>query len=386
MEAGAACTPFKVHLGVTLPPPPPAVSVNTDSALPNNWEYELSHKISKIKTQESFAELYQQWLQKHSGQMSDVERYNWLSCLNYYVNFDTNKNGIPDWSAISDFQPATNLYPQDPDQDGDGIINILDPNPLKAERNPAQAITLSKNTIPQHLKISEPERAETARLQQELYTEFGILAVDHTDRQSLSVLSELLFLLRNGFTKAFVKSLHLKYIYAFSGHDPSRNIAAYHWQAQALSVAGIQSYREAQLSPRAKMELLAALSHEVGHAVLFDKLKTKELLQISQKFSDWTAAKKISLQRQFFSPVFFEAYPFDEGKNIVSHYAMKNRHEWFAESFSASILNSLGESGKLGEQWKKSLTRIDFSGSDYWSDYTQISRDFRRWFKALITR
>ncbi len=378
---GEICTPFKVHLGTVLPRAP---EIKTPATLPPDWELSISEKIGKVQTQNEFPKLYQTWLQRHPRDLTEQQRFQWLSCLLYYVSIDTDKDGIPDWSAINDHQPAKILFPQDPDQDGDGILNVLDAEPL----NPTnKASRLASAEVPLHLKINYRKRPETSLLQQQLYKEFHILAIDHTDEHSPVVLRELLYLLRKGFTKNFVSSLHtIKYIYAFASHDPTRNIASYHLQAQALSVAGMSSYRKAQLNLQEKIDLLAALSHEIGHAVIFEKLSTEDLAQASYKFSGWKNIQNSDLKDSFFSKVFFEPFATIAGNNMVSQYAMSNRHEWFAESLAASVLNDLGQSGLLPKNWKSSLIKRASFDSGYWVDYTRISDDFRGWFRTLLKK
>lgn len=382
MAAGAICIPFKVHRHVHLPPPP---QITIPKILPKNWEKKLSDKIGKIKTQNDFPKHYQAWLKSRPRDLTETERYQWLSCLLHYVSIDTNYNGVPDWSAIIDHQPAKILFPEDPDQDGDEIINTLDPDPLIPEKNEkANEKTWSFTEIPAHLIIDSQKRPETSILQERLFKEFRILVIDHTDEQSPVVLRELLYLLQKGFTKEFISGLKINYIYAFAGHDPARNIAAYHWQARALSVGGTSSYPEDDIKPQEKTDLLSALAHEIGHAVLFEKLSANDLADISVRFSNWKKIKNSELNDLLFSPAFFEAFTFKQGRNIVSQYALKNRHEWFAESLAASVLNNLGKSGALDENWRNTLRKTSSISSEFWVDYTKISDDFCEWFKLLM--
>jgi hypothetical protein len=374
VEAGAACSPFRVHLQATLPAAP---ILDVPQQLPDAWEETIAKKISARSGHGDFEKYYQNWKEKNPRRKNAEERWQWLSCLDYYTSIDSNKNGVPDWSAISDRMPATSLFPQDADQDGDGIANVLDAEPLfKAKPEAAPA-----GEIPAHLKITRPEAAE---LQAKLFREFGILAIDHTDKHSPEVLREFLFLLHKGFSKKFIAGLNLKYLYAFAGHDPRFTAASYHGQARALSVAGLHSYKGTGLTEELRLDLLSSLSHEVGHAVLFDKLSTRELAQISADYSGWKPVSNSEIRDEFYSPVFFQPMPENTGKNIVSQYAMKNRHEWFAESFAASIINNLGHSGTLGKNWKPVLRKPAFNGASHWVDYTRISGDFRNWINKLL--
>ncbi len=376
VEAGAACSPFKVHLSAPLPAAP---NLELPQVLPDAWEEKLPAKISGRSGHADFAKHYKTWVARSPRAKTAEERWQWLTCLEHYTSLDSNKNGVPDWSAISDRMPATSLFPQDPDQDGDGVLNVLDSNPL----TPSETAAADASGIPVHLRITRPE---TTDLQVKLFREFGILAIDHTDKHSPEVLAEFLFLLRKGFSKKFISSLNLKYIYAFAGHDPGGTAAAYHWQARALSVAGLHSYKGTGMTDEIRLDLLSSLSHEVGHAVLFDKLTTRELSKISADYSGWKPVSNAEIKDEFYSPVFFQALPADTGKNIVSQYAMKNRHEWFAESFAASVINKLGHTGTLGKNWRPALRKPAFAGASYWVDYTRISVDFRNWFETLLKK
>lgn len=361
-NAGAICTPFKVHPKVKLPPAPKGFD---QAELSKNTEDLLIGQIGNIKTQSDFPRVYRSWLLTHSLEMTQSERIEWLQCIYYYVKMDTNKNGIPDWDAIIDQKPSRVLYPKDPDQDGDGIKNVLDADPL----NVKMGIKTASDKIPAHLKIKRPE---VTKLQDELFKEFKIIAIDHTDQHTPLVLEQLLSVLRNGFPKGFqLKSLN--YVYAFSGHDPTRNIAAYHLKAQALSIGGVSAFSAASdLSA-----LTAALIHEMGHAVLFEKVTAQELSAISVQFAGWSPID--SDTSSFYSVDFFKPYIFPTRKNIVSQYSMKNRHEWFAESFTASLINKLKRRGLF----KKTGTS-EINHSKYGIDYTNLTADFQQWFEHLI--
>lgn len=376
--AGENCTPFKVHNLAELPPAP---EINIPANLPANWESSLVEKISRLKTQSEFSEVYKNWLKRHPRNLSDIQRYRWLQCLAYYTSYDTDRDGFPDWSAIIDHQPANILFASDPDQDGDGLTNMFDPQPLA--RN--QTAETAQAGIPPHLKFNVQKRPEESRLQQQLFREFKIIAVDHTDEHVAPVLKEFLILLQKGYSRRFVSGLKtVRYVYAFAGHSHGGRLAAYHWQAQALSFGGKSVYPNVELAPKTRLELLSAFAHEIGHAVLFEKLQANDLAHLSSHFSGWQKIKKNQLKANFFSPVFFEAFPHKEGRNFVSQYAMINRHEWFAESMAASVLNTLGNSGVLRADWKSTLLKPSFNSMQYWADYTRISDDFLDWFRVLM--
>lgn len=340
-------------------PLPPDTSV--PSHLEKDWEEKLLTKIGKIKTQQEFPNIWLDYVTEQKN-LSDRDRFLWLKCIDYYISQDTNKNGIPDWTAITDNLPAKILFPGEEDIDGDGIPNVLDPNPLD------EKIKDAAKTIPQHLKIK-------FEVQEQIYNEFGIIAIDHTDDHSQVVLSELLNLLRTGFAKNWIKNLkNLKYVYAFLGHDPEHRIASYHWQARALSIGGVHIYR-GELSADQKIELKAALAHEIGHAALLEKLSVGELAEAGKKFGGWGFSSPPS-PFSFYAKIFFAPYAWGSDykkNNIVSSYALTNIHEWFADSFAAYIINKLGQVLQF-----QNVKRTN------WTDYGNLTTDYRQWLDTKI--
>lgn len=362
-KAGAICTPFKVHKNVRLPAAPKNLDLSSYS---KKAEDTLIGQIGNIKTQNDFPRVYRSWLLTHSLEMTETERIEWLQCIYYYVKMDTNKNGIPDWDAIVDQKPSRVLYPKDPDQDGDGIGNVFDADPL----NFKVRTKTSRNKIPAHLKL---KNTESQKLQETLFKEFKLIAIDHTDEHSPLVLEQLLMVLRNGFPQGF-QLKNLNYVYAFAGHDPSRNIASYHLKAQALSIAGVSALnKNSDVSG-----LTAALIHEIGHAILFEKITAQELSAISVQFAGWSPID--STTSSFYAVDFFKPYAFPTRKNIVSQYSMKNRHEWFAESFTAALVNKLSRGGFL----KNPTISKTEKPSRHWVNYANMTSDFQHWLERLI--
>lgn len=354
----ADCAPFRVYKDANVPVPP---KISLPANFENDWEQNFLRKIGKIKTQEEFPTIFNNFIIEHK-QVTENDRYRWLTCVLFYVSQDTNGNGFPDWTAIIDNQPAKVLYPGEDDIDGDGITNILDPDPLSKDR----FSKLNPNEIPAHLKINDES-------QEILFREFGVLAINHTDEHSPALLKELVNLLRHGFTEKWVKNLkNLKYVYAFLGHDSEHKIAAYHWNAKALSVGGIHAYKK-DLSTEQKTELKAALAHEIGHAALLEKLSVNELAEAGKKFGGWNLSQEVS-PVSFYAKIFFAPYSFGRDykkNNIVSAYALTNIHEWFADSFAAHVVNKLGEVFLIQK-------RKD------WADYGNLTTAYRHWLDTKI--
>ncbi len=378
-----------MHLKAILPPPPVII---TPEVLPYNWESQIPLLIGQIQTQENFPRLYKTWLILHRNELLERERFAWLSCLAYYVNIDTNKNGIPDWTAIVDNEPTRILYPQDPDMDGDGSSNVLDPSPLDAK---IKANNLAFK-LPNHLKLDLKNNSAAYKVQKKLFTEFGIVAIDHTDSHSSVVLLELLKLLESAFPRNLVSNLKgLRHIYAFLSHDSLNNIASFHREANAISIGGHHSYSERPLSPPERVDLVAALAHEIGHVYLFEKLSALKLADLAERFGGWKGLARSDIS-SFYSQVFFMPSPFQtlylnatdqelKRKNVISEYAMTNIHEWFAESFSAVILFNLGSASYFGPiDWQKLLVKSPQRHFEYWNDYNKVSMGFRLWLNARL--
>src|SRR5205823_3878007 len=129
--------------------------------LPEKWEEVLLSSISKVRSQKRFPEIYDRWKSDVSPLPAANERYEWLKCIQHYVNSG-------EWTAIVDEKPSHILYPIDVDQTF-GIV--------------------TKKTIPSIFRIPSL-RPQTSLYQKELFNKYGILAVDHTDQQSPIVLKE----------------------------------------------------------------------------------------------------------------------------------------------------------------------------------------------------
>jgi hypothetical protein len=377
------CTPFRVHLHAELPALPP---ISVPEELPENWEEQLPAAIGKIRTQQEFPRVYKTWLDLHPNIYSERSRFEWLTCLLSYASRDSNGNGIPDWGTIIDNAPTQILFPQDPDMDGDGVINAFDSAPLDVKIGKL----FHQKALPPHLRINRRKRREAAEYQEKLFREFNIVAIDHTDIHSPIVLKELYLVLKNGFSKELLKKLNnIRYVYAFAGHDPLAHVASFHAGAQAISVVGVASYGARPLAQQERIDLISTLAHEIGHAFLLKKLTAEELAQIGAKYGGWQQLTSSDLPDSFFSRVLFQPYFFKvadsesfQRNNIVSQYAMTNRHEWFAEAFAGQILYKLGKLHMLGASWREMLNRNPSGGHGYWVNYNNLNDDFRQWLEV----
>jgi hypothetical protein len=303
------------------------------------------------------------------------------SCLSYYANQDTDGDGTPDWNPLYDGEPSLVLYPKDPDMDGDGTLNLLDPDPLDSKVR-GESHPLS---VPPHLRI---HRALAARFQNELFSEFGIVAVDHTDDHSPLVLKSLLTLLRQGFPKGFHRRFGVQAIYAFSGHDSEFDLAAFHKEAGAISIGGVSVYGsgDGRAKSASEIRILASLAHEIGHAFIFDRMTAPELREASEKFGGWGALfdSKKETPLDLYSPVFFLKYPNAESPRFSSSYAATGIHEWFSDSFAALALSNLGRGQSLGSDWKNRLVAEPTKESRGWFDYNRVPVGFASWVEEKL--
>lgn len=366
--ASSPCEPFRVHTRAPLLAWP-----EETAEIPRSSEDQLVAAVDRH--QKGFSSVYNQWKRNEGRFLPSGERERWLRCLGYFVRQDSDQDGLANWSAITDDKPARVLYPADEDMDGDGTDNILDPAPLDASvKNLAAA-----GEIPTHLKME----GNRGFLQKALYEKFGVLAIDHTDKHSVLVLKEFIFLLKNGFKE---RPAGVKYLYAFSGHDPRWNIAAYHKQAQALSIGGMGAYKN---SPTESTPLLTALAHELGHAYLMNFLSPLQLRQLAEEFGDWQSVFDKKPVTSLYDRAFFKPHPrikkaLEKSSGVVSQYSLKNIHEWFADNFAALVLNRLGQGMLLGWNWKERLKRRPSGSREYWADYNNLSPKFLAWFNSRL--
>ncbi len=370
--ATQSCAPFRAHPSLQLPA---AFEFQAPARLERNWEEKIVVKISE--SDPGFSEIYRPWRIRHPKFLSDLKRYEWLNCLSYYVKMRTLRTDQSDWTAIVDQAPSQILYPR----------NVMD-------------VLKVADQIPEAFKI---RRTKAEVIQGNIFSKYHILALDHTDLQSDFVLSNLLFLLDEGFGEKLLRAVpSFRYFYAFKGHEVRSNIAAFHRQMKAISVGGLTNYPRMNYSWKDRTTVLSALAHEIGHAFLFDQITPAELLELGGRFGNWTMpAQDQNLFLTFYSAIFFETNPrmkeidrlflgsneprLAEFKNLTSQYAANNLHEWFADSFAAYILTKLGRANKLSPDWKRNLMEPqDPRQGHYWVDYNNLSPEFFTWFENKV--
>ena len=228
--------------------------------------------------------------------------------------------------------------------------------------------------------------SELASLRAELQSKYGILAQDKTDEHSPAVLRDLLMLMDDVFCRTTLRNLgHFRYLFAYEGHDDHYDVAAYHWEASAISIGGKGTYPGAPDGP-GQIQILSALAHEMGHAFLMERVSPAELEEISKAYGGWEPVfHGEPAAEDLFSAPFFALYPRAPAPSFASAYAAKNIHEWFAEGFSAYALNVLGGRGRLGKHWQSRLVFTPKLRGDYWADYNHVSVGFTRWLRAKLS-
>jgi len=251
-----------------------------------------------------------------------------------------------------------------------------------------------KKEIPDDLKLKD-EKA--ARLQAELFRDFGIFAQNKTDEHSVMVLRHLIFLLRNAFPDQMAKKMKsFRYLYAYKGHDRFFNLAAYHEKHGAVSVGGKSTYPND--IDGIDVQLLSTLAHEIGHAFLFENLSPLDLRKISADFGGWKLLFSDKEEDSLFAKSFLSPHPLvkrgrkpsavieqsafsPKAHNHTSGLAAKNIHEWFADAFAAAALVRLGKGGKLGSNWRDRLISVPKQKGEHWVDYNNISDEFSAWLE-----
>lgn len=235
-----------------------------------------------------------------------------------------------------------------------------------------------KTVAPQKASLSKnSHEMELELLRESLRRDFGILAEDKTDTHSAVVLRSLLFLLRQGWPSwGSLKSF--RFLYAYHGHDTRVSIAAFHPEASAISIGGFSSYGDSLEG--ISIPLIAALAHELGHAFLLEKISPQELVVIARKSGDWENLPEIPF-KNFFDKIFLTKHQGKWKTKPASTYSSTNLHEWFAEAFTADVLQDFGHRGLLGKDWRKQLDFLPKVEGDFPTNYNRSPKGFSNWLQ-----
>jgi hypothetical protein len=323
-------------------------------------ERQLISRVSRLPEMGAFTPAYAKWSPKPN------DRRGWLRCAIQYLEWDYDRDGTKDWTVMDGGGISEIMLPLDKDWDGDGVNNLLDSSPWDKKKG-----KLVQAGIPKHLRLSTPRNRQ---LQKELYREFKILAVDYTDLQSPSTLSELLKILRaNRKYQFFPRPKEFKVLYSFAGHDAIHDLGAYHRSQQAISIGGITAYPSRLHSEAVALTLL----HEMGHSLFFEKIVKGEIFELNRRWAYWDLKPGAEFLSSLMVPTYLRGAEAQKiPLSFVSGYSTTNFHEWFAESFAAFALVSLrkatGEFGPAPDA---------LSDRRRWARYEKIPGDLYTWFK-----
>ena len=266
------------------------------------------------------------WKDKIPFLKNEKQRELWLKCIRNYIFIDTNHDGVADWTALVDGRPSRILFPNKPNINGDGIPNVLDPNPYVAHK------VTQTSGIPEHLKIG----GKAGVWQEKLWLDYKVMAVNHTDKHFADELETIYSVFKLDPIRKWKKRDQIfNVIYAFRSHFPKAEAAAFHPTAQAMSLAGKAGYENTELNEKQKCKLVATVLHELGHAFLIENISSQELKDAATKLVGWDFPSWLPTS-SIWNPTFFESYSGHQN-SFVSNYAKSNAHEWFAETFAARI-------------------------------------------------
>ena len=314
------CRPFRVHMKAERPQLSHS-EVDTSAAL---------KELTTLSRRDDFPQLFATFLRRRG--LTKMEQSGLLGCWLAYMRQDSDADGVADWTAVIDGRLSSTLYPLDEDMDGDGVANVLDPQPLNIDIAGQSKRAKALPSIPAHLLSTAQANRE---MQAKLFQKTGIIAIDHSDQHSPVVLRSFLTLLERTHSKKLISTLDLKYLYAFRGHDDRHNIAGYHLQAKALSIGGRLTYKPNDKSLGTARKVTASLAHELGHAFMLAHMN----------LGGWGSLLSAESPLNLFASVFFlplraqAATP--ENGCPATPYGRSNVHEWFADCYMAFTLSRL---------------------------------------------
>jgi hypothetical protein len=256
------------------------------------------------------------------------------------IDWDSDGDGIRDWGFRPEFGEL--LLPNDDDIDGDGIQNVLDFEPFVVNLKPSN----TPSHLPSHLLgfsslRSERDTHDVQMLQNVLFQETGIIAIEYDDSLSKELLLAVIDIYRRALSTSTAKKLtRLKYIYAFQRLDDPRAVGYFIEPLNAISVLGTNGLKNANFEANS-LDSYSSVAHEIGHAVVFSLLTPKSLVEFAQKYANWP----ISDAGTFYDSSLFRRFSGSPHQEMPfpSMYARTNVHEWFAESFSAYVIAKTGK-------------------------------------------
>lgn len=312
------CRIFEIYKDINVPRPHLEIS----SASPTNLD-EVMTQISHLKGHQNFPKIVtRQKAKKASGFAHVLSK---LQCLSQYLHLDLDKDGIMDWKIISDDQLLSHLLPNDDDWDNDGIENILDKNPIQTDRR------VEMSGVPQHLWLDANSTDEKNHLQNEIFSSCGVLVLNHTGLHSVKTL-KLFNKICSKILAPFKRRPYTFVLYAFAGHAVVDNVvASYYPSSNFMSVGGSRYTHKHNDS-----QILSALTHEIGHFLIFNLLSPKELYDVAKNLGKWDFPD-VDVH-SFYHPLLMQNRKGITLDTFVpTPYSRTNAHEWLSEVFSVIL-------------------------------------------------
>ncbi len=254
-----------------------------------------------------------------------------LICLHQFLHTDFDKDGVFDWKIMEGSRRLSKILPQDLDWDNDGIENLYDHQPLI--KNSFKKI---KN-IPEHLLLSTAKDSTENFLQNKIWEECGVLALNYTDSHSVDNLQDFLKVCRHSMKTLKGKNRGLL-LYAFSSHTYTNPASAsFYPELNAMSIRGTSYEKEYGAG---KDSVARTIAHELGHFFIFNFMTPAELKFAACEFGLWTNKNQTSTS--FFDSFFLQTPKSTDKGYAPSDYARTNVHEWFSEVFAEFLIKRIG--------------------------------------------
>jgi hypothetical protein len=282
---------------------------------------------------------------------------------------DTDGDGIKDWTDIVDGKRGGVLIPLDDDMDGDGIGNVFDLYPQANDDVSLRSKSSSNSArmLPKHLLfpggVANRQDSDLRDLQQKLYQTWEIAAIQSGPSYEVWQLRVLIQVLTALFgEKQSSATSRLKYLYIQSTVNELGGAEAYFINSLRGMVL-VSKTRNPTVFDRE--ELFAAITHEIGHAVVFSRLSSLALQTLAERHGPWNGSFKVPrvgdslLDRGLLTPHPDYNIPYSASLNrigVPSRYALRNMHEWFAELFSRWSMSKLMKMGVVRNQSKAELS------------------------------
>lgn len=321
--SAAECVPFEIYRGISPPPMEPVAELASVD--------ELMRKIASSPGHVHFSRLYRE--ENRDRGRTSAQELSFLNCIHRHLKQDTDRDGSPDWAIASSSQIFSRLMPADEDWDNDGIANVFDASPFHRDKGKKRGAG-----IPPHLLLHRRADHPLNVLQRDIHDHCGVLALNHTDTHALHVLRAF-DRICSGVLKKFKARPYTFILYAFAGHSLFNDIvASYYAEMNAISIGGRMIERKSWDEGKIRRTLL----HEIGHYLIFRKLKPADLARAANLHGNWRIPENGLIS--FFDPLLLQPGLLRKGF-FPSSYSATNAHEWFSEVVSLFFMNRLEPGG-----------------------------------------